>query len=87
MTFALLVNFVFAQSVDTIITWTFPDTAITVYSYEGLESNHGKYQLKANNSDETIDRTISFKNGVTTQVEQATEWDNGADDKGWYIKF
>src|SRR6056297_154070 len=83
----LTVNLGMAQDADTIIAWTFPDTAITTYSWEGLESNHGKYQVIAFNADETVERDIDLKNGATTLAAQASGWENGANDKCWYIKF
>jgi hypothetical protein len=90
MTLGLFINLASAQIGDTIIAWTFPDTATNAISWEGLESNQGKYQVYAYNVDETVARTITMKNGVTGDPDnaaQAVDWDNGADDKCWYIKF
>jgi len=90
LTLGLLVNLASAQVGDLIIAWTFPDTATNAISWEGLESNQGKYQVYAYNVDESVPRTISMKNGVTGDPDnaaQAEAWDDGANDKCWYIKF
>jgi Secretion system C-terminal sorting domain len=90
LTLGLLVNLASAQIGDTIIAWTFPDTATNAISWEGLESNKGKYEVFAYNSDESVPRTISMKNGVTGDPDnaaQAEAWDDGANDKCWYLKF
>lgn len=90
LTLGLLVNLASAQVGDTIIAWSFADTATTTTSWEGLESNHGKYQVYAYNVDESVARDIILKNGSLGEPDlaaQATEWNDGADDKCWYIKF
>ncbi len=71
---------------DTITGWDFSDnTDIEFNANLGLPSNHG-YDIRAEDTTGTT-RTLTYTNGATNYAATATEWDNGADNKFWSVKF
>jgi hypothetical protein len=87
MTMALSISLLNAQN-DTICGWNFPsNTADNTDAEFGLSGNLG-YDLRAENSAGDV-RPITFVDGQTAgdYAASATNWDNGADDKFWSIKF
>ncbi len=66
---------------DTIVQWTFPG-----------ESGLADGGVIASNLDREIETAggtsvIQFKNGSTTKAAQATEWQEGANEKKWKVEF
>ncbi len=66
---------------DTIVQWTFPG-----------ESGLADGGIIAANLDQEIETAggtsvIQFKNGSTTKAAQATEWQDGANEKKWKVEF
>lgn len=78
---SLLVN---AQ--DTLTGWDFSDnTDVNFYPTYGLSGNM-TYDLRAEDSVGTT-RPMTYTNGATDYAATATNWDNGADNKFWSVKF
>ncbi len=74
-----------AQS-DTITGWDFSDTTNSTFSANlGLASNHS-YTLRAEDTAGSV-RTLAYVNGATDFAASTKDWDNGADNKFWTIKF
>lgn len=63
-----------------IIGWTFPGNSSVADT--GIDVNMDKEVLTMG---ETSD--IDFKNGFTTKAAQATEWNDGMDNKAWVVSF
>lgn len=71
----------------TIIGFDFTDnTDLEFNADSGIEANLG-YDLRAENGTAGTTRTLSYTEGAAGYAATATEWDNGADDKFWSIKF
>ena len=66
---------------DTIVQWTFPT--------ESAMADGGIIASNLTQAIETAGGTseIQFKNGSTTKAAQATEWNDGADEKKWKVEF
>ncbi len=69
----------FAQ--DTIVQWTFP-TQSGVADGGAIAANLSQIIETAGGTSD-----IQFKNGVTTKAAQATEWEQGANEKKWKVEF
>jgi hypothetical protein len=71
---------------DTIVGWDFSDDSDIEFNANlGLPSNYG-YDIRAEDTTGTT-RTLTYTNGATNYAATATEWDNGADNKFWSVKF
>ena len=71
----------------TIIGFDFADDTDTEFNADsGIEGNLG-YDIRAENGTAGTTRTLTYTEGATDNAATATEWDNGADDKFWSIKF
>jgi hypothetical protein len=71
----------------TIIGFDFADdTDVEFNADSGIEANLG-YDIRAENGTAGTTRTLTYTEGATDFAATATEWDNGADDKFWSIKF
>jgi type IX secretion system substrate protein len=66
---------------DTIVQWTFP-TESGIADGASIPSNLTQVIETAGGTSD-----IQFKNGVTTKAAQASEWENGADEKKWKVEF
>ncbi|NQU32520.1 MAG: T9SS type A sorting domain-containing protein [Bacteroidetes bacterium] len=66
---------------DTIVQWTFP-TESAMADGGIITSNLTQVIETAGGTSE-----IQFKNGSTTKAAQATEWNDGADEKKWKVEF
>ncbi|HOE04348.1 MAG TPA: T9SS type A sorting domain-containing protein [Bacteroidales bacterium] len=72
---------------DVIIGFDFTDnTDVEFNADSGLEGNLG-YDVRAENGAAQTTRTLSYTEGASGYAATAVEWDNGADDKFWSIKF
>jgi hypothetical protein len=82
---AALTTAVFSQ--DTITGWNFPVNSgpDSLNANMGLPGNLG-YDLRFEMTDSTLN-TIFFETGATTFGAATANWDNGANDKFWSIKF
>jgi len=84
--FILGTPIVIEQEGDTITGWDFSNDADPDFKANlGLESNHG-YNIRAENTAGTV-RPLTYTNGATDFAATATDWDNGANDKFWSIRF
>ncbi|MDD3740009.1 MAG: T9SS type A sorting domain-containing protein [Bacteroidales bacterium] len=71
----------------TIIGFDFADDTDTEFNADsGIEANLG-YDIRAENGAAATTRTLTYTEGATDFAATASEWDNGADDKFWSIKF
>ncbi|HNQ67513.1 MAG TPA: T9SS type A sorting domain-containing protein [Bacteroidales bacterium] len=71
----------------TIIGFDFADDTDTEFNADsGIEANLG-YDIRAENGAAQTTRTLTYTEGTTDFAATASEWDNGADDKFWSIKF
>ena len=74
---------------DTISGLSFPlNDTISRFPNFGLTTNRG-YDIRKEDSANTVIDSISFTNGVTTgdYAATTTKWDNGANRKFWSLKF
>lgn len=69
----------FAQ--DTIVQWTFPSES-AIADGGTIPSNLEQIIETAGGASE-----VSFKNGATTKAAQATQWNDGNDEKKWRVDF
>ncbi len=70
-----------SYSQDTIVQWTFPT--------ESGEADAASIPANLSQVIETAGGTsdIQFKNGATTKAAQASEWENGSNEKKWKVEF
>ena len=85
----LMIAGVFISSISfsqvTIAGWTFDNAEDTEFKPNlGLETNTWNLRAETDSGDE---RPIHLTEGNTTYAATATNWDNGANDKYWSIRF